>query len=95
MVAISGPNSAASLSVMARTSSGLGGGPDGPRAPGAPANPCGPGAPRGPGAGTGGGVGTAAGRSAMRISVSSWATSDRDVERSLEAMIRVARVAGA
>ena len=30
-------------------------------------------------------------RVAMRISVSSWATSDDDVERSLEAMIRVAR----
>ncbi|MDZ4802890.1 MAG: pyridoxal-dependent decarboxylase [Bryobacteraceae bacterium] len=31
------------------------------------------------------------GRSAMRISVSSWATTDADVERSLEAMLRVAR----
>jgi glutamate/tyrosine decarboxylase-like PLP-dependent enzyme len=30
------------------------------------------------------------GRTAMRISVSSWATSDADVERSLEAMLRVA-----
>jgi glutamate/tyrosine decarboxylase-like PLP-dependent enzyme len=30
------------------------------------------------------------GRTAMRISVSSWATTDDDVERSLEAMIRVA-----
>lgn len=30
------------------------------------------------------------GRTVMRISVSSWATTDRDVERSLEAMIRVA-----
>lgn len=30
-------------------------------------------------------------RTAMRISVSSWATTDEDVERSLEAMIRVAR----
>ncbi|MBI2840821.1 MAG: aminotransferase class V-fold PLP-dependent enzyme [Acidobacteria bacterium] len=30
------------------------------------------------------------GRTAMRISVSSWATTDQDVERSLEAMIRVA-----
>ncbi|MDQ2652481.1 MAG: aminotransferase class V-fold PLP-dependent enzyme [Chloroflexota bacterium] len=30
------------------------------------------------------------GRAAMRISVSSWATSDADVERSLEAMLRVA-----
>lgn len=34
-------------------------------------------------------------RPAMRISVSSWATGDRDVERSLEAMIRVARAEGA
>lgn len=32
------------------------------------------------------------GRTAMRISVSSWATTDDDVERSLEAMIRVASV---
>ena len=31
------------------------------------------------------------GQTAMRISVSSWATTDEDVERSLEAMIRVAR----
>ncbi len=31
------------------------------------------------------------GRAAMRISVSSWATTEADVERSLEAMIRVAR----
>lgn len=31
------------------------------------------------------------GRTAMRISVSSWATTDDDVERSLEAMVRVAR----
>jgi glutamate/tyrosine decarboxylase-like PLP-dependent enzyme len=30
------------------------------------------------------------GHTAMRISVSSWATTDEDVERSLEAMIRVA-----
>ncbi len=30
------------------------------------------------------------GRSAMRISVCSWATTDDDVERSIEAMIRVA-----
>lgn len=30
------------------------------------------------------------GRTAMRISVSSWATTDNDVERSLEAMLRVA-----
>jgi glutamate/tyrosine decarboxylase-like PLP-dependent enzyme len=35
------------------------------------------------------------GHTAMRISVSSWATTDDDVERSLEAMIRVARSAGA
>jgi len=31
------------------------------------------------------------GRAAMRIAVSSWATTDEDVERSLESMIRVAR----
>jgi glutamate/tyrosine decarboxylase-like PLP-dependent enzyme len=31
------------------------------------------------------------GRTAMRVSVSSWATTDEDVERSLDAMIRVAR----
>jgi glutamate/tyrosine decarboxylase-like PLP-dependent enzyme len=31
------------------------------------------------------------GQTAMRISVSSWATTEEDVERSLEAMIRVAR----
>ena len=31
------------------------------------------------------------GQTAMRISVSSWATTDEDVERSLEAMLRVAR----
>ncbi len=31
------------------------------------------------------------GRTAMRISVSSWATTDADVERSLEAMVRIAR----
>ena len=31
------------------------------------------------------------GQTAMRISVSSWATTDDDIERSLEAMIRVAR----
>lgn len=31
------------------------------------------------------------GRTAMRISVSSWATTDEDVERSLETMVRVAR----
>jgi hypothetical protein len=31
-------------------------------------------------------------RAAMRISVSSWATTDEDVERSLAAMIRIARL---
>jgi hypothetical protein len=31
----------------------------------------------------------------MRISVSSWATTEEDVERSLEAMIRVAKEVGA
>jgi hypothetical protein len=31
------------------------------------------------------------GHTAMRISVSSWATTDADVERSLGAMLRVAR----
>ena len=31
------------------------------------------------------------GRRCMRVSVSSWATTDEDVERSLEAMLRVAR----
>ena len=31
------------------------------------------------------------GQTAMRISVSSWATTDADVERSLEAMVRIAR----
>jgi aromatic-L-amino-acid decarboxylase len=31
------------------------------------------------------------GRTAMRISVSSWATTSEDVERSLEAMIRCAQ----
>jgi len=31
------------------------------------------------------------GQTAMRISVSSWATTDNDVERSLEAMLRIAR----
>jgi glutamate/tyrosine decarboxylase-like PLP-dependent enzyme len=31
------------------------------------------------------------GRAAMRISVSSWATTDEDVDRSLAAMLRVAR----
>ena len=35
------------------------------------------------------------GHVAMRISVSSWATTDADVERSLEAIIRVARTARA
>jgi glutamate/tyrosine decarboxylase-like PLP-dependent enzyme len=31
------------------------------------------------------------GRTAMRISVSCWATTETDVERSLEAMVRIAR----
>lgn len=31
------------------------------------------------------------GQTAMRISVSSWATTDADVERSLDAMVRIAR----
>lgn len=31
------------------------------------------------------------GRTAMRISVCSWATTDADVERSLEAIVRIAR----
>jgi hypothetical protein len=31
------------------------------------------------------------GKTAMRISVSCWATTDADVEKSLEAMIRVAK----
>ncbi len=35
------------------------------------------------------------GRTAMRISVSSWATTDEDVEKSLAAMIRCGRAAGA
>ena len=34
------------------------------------------------------------GQTAMRISVSSWATTDDDVERSIEAMVRVARAHG-
>jgi glutamate/tyrosine decarboxylase-like PLP-dependent enzyme len=34
------------------------------------------------------------GRTAMRISVSSWATTDRDVDMSLEAILRIARHAG-
>jgi glutamate/tyrosine decarboxylase-like PLP-dependent enzyme len=34
------------------------------------------------------------GQTAMRISVSSWATTDADVERSLEAMLRIARKHG-
>jgi glutamate/tyrosine decarboxylase-like PLP-dependent enzyme len=34
------------------------------------------------------------GRAAMRISVSSWATTEADVDRSLEAMLRIARDAG-
>jgi glutamate/tyrosine decarboxylase-like PLP-dependent enzyme len=35
------------------------------------------------------------GRTAMRISVSSWATTETDVDRSLEAMVRIARGVGA
>jgi glutamate/tyrosine decarboxylase-like PLP-dependent enzyme len=35
------------------------------------------------------------GRAAMRISVSSWATTEQDVERSVEAIVRVARRPGA
>jgi glutamate/tyrosine decarboxylase-like PLP-dependent enzyme len=35
------------------------------------------------------------GRHAMRISVSSWATAEADVDRSLEAILRIAREAGA
>ena len=35
------------------------------------------------------------GRTAMRISVSSWATTDADVERSLDAMLPIARNAAA
>jgi glutamate/tyrosine decarboxylase-like PLP-dependent enzyme len=35
------------------------------------------------------------GRPAMRISVSSWATTDEDVERSLDAIVRIARADGA
>jgi hypothetical protein len=31
------------------------------------------------------------GRDAMRISVSSWATTEADVERSIEAIVRIAR----
>jgi glutamate/tyrosine decarboxylase-like PLP-dependent enzyme len=34
------------------------------------------------------------GKSAMRISVSSWATTERDVDRSVEVMVRLARAAG-
>ena len=37
------------------------------------------------------GITTWQGRTAMRISVSSWATTDEDVERSLAAMIRCAK----
>jgi glutamate/tyrosine decarboxylase-like PLP-dependent enzyme len=33
------------------------------------------------------------GKTAMRISVSSWATTEADVDRSLEAMVRIARIA--
>ena len=39
------------------------------------------------------GITTWQGRTAMRISVSSWATTDEDVERSLAAMVRVGRMA--
>ena len=35
------------------------------------------------------------GKTAMRISVSSWATTEGDVDRSLEAMVRIAGVCGA
>jgi len=35
------------------------------------------------------------GKTAMRISVSSWATTEGDVDRSLEAMVRIARACGA
>ncbi len=35
------------------------------------------------------------GETAMRISVSSWATTDDDVEKSIAAMLRVAKAAGA
>jgi threonine aldolase len=34
------------------------------------------------------------GKTAMRISVSSWATTEADVDRSLEAMVRIARACG-
>jgi glutamate/tyrosine decarboxylase-like PLP-dependent enzyme len=34
------------------------------------------------------------GKTAMRISVSSWATTEADVDRSLEAMVRIARASG-
>jgi glutamate/tyrosine decarboxylase-like PLP-dependent enzyme len=34
------------------------------------------------------------GRAAMRISVSSWATAEEDVERSVESIVRLARLAG-
>jgi len=37
------------------------------------------------------GITVGQGRTAMRISVSSWATTDADVERSVEAILRVAR----
>ena len=35
------------------------------------------------------------GRRAMRLSVSSWATTDSDIERSIEAIVRIARAQGA
>ena len=34
------------------------------------------------------------GKAAMRISVSSWATTEEDVDRSLDAMVRIAREVG-
>ena len=34
------------------------------------------------------------GRTAMRISVSNWSTTDADVEKSIEAMVRVAKISG-
>ncbi len=35
------------------------------------------------------------GKTAMRISVSSWATTEADVDRSIKAMVRIARACGA
>jgi hypothetical protein len=40
-----------------------------------------------------GGITVWQGRTAMRISVSSWATTEADVDRSVEAILRVARSA--